>query len=320
MIVQRLGRYVPRFIESLPARVLLWPYSRRGAGWPWFDYGRLCSQEGVDWRVRNSPVTDTPSLRRAYDNIYSNQGILHSDSFYLDPESASSPTGVAIARHCVWSGQVACAGYAIRFASGWCEILHFRLCWQATDQGVGLGVANGEQLPFSDAAFDYVTNIGSLEHYIDPQAGMREITRLLTPDGLACILLPNSFSLMANFLCAWHTGRTSDDGQPIQRFTARYEWQDLLEANGLRVIHTVKYECERPRPRNDFQALLTIPKSFVTFVAYADRSYQSGEFVCVYVRSGFLKCLLDSTDHVKSRLHIGIQRFLPMLVYHLGFT
>ena len=28
-------------------------------------------------------VTDTPSLRRAYDNIYSNQGILHSDSFYL---------------------------------------------------------------------------------------------------------------------------------------------------------------------------------------------------------------------------------------------
>ena len=56
VIVQRLGRYVPRFIESLPARVLLWPYFRSGgADWPWFNYGRLCSQEGVDWRVRNSP-------------------------------------------------------------------------------------------------------------------------------------------------------------------------------------------------------------------------------------------------------------------------
>ena len=141
--------------------------------------------------------------------------------------------------------------------------LSFQAVLAGSGQGVGLGVANGEQLPFSDAAFDYVTNIGSLEHYIDPQAGMCEITRLLTPDGLACILLPNSFSLMANFLCAWHTGRTSDDGQPIQRFAARYEWQDLLQANGLRVIRTVKYECERPRSRKDLQRYLRRPKSFI---------------------------------------------------------
>ncbi len=46
---------------------------------------------------------------------------------------------------------------------------------------------------------------------------------------------------------AWHNGRTADDGQPIQRYAARYEWEDLLIKNGLFIERTVKYGLVWPR-------------------------------------------------------------------------
>ncbi len=36
-------------------------------------------------------------------------------------------------------------------------------------------LANGEDLPYKDNVFDYVTNLGSLEHYLNPEKGLREI-------------------------------------------------------------------------------------------------------------------------------------------------
>src|SRR5213593_5244425 len=44
---------------------------------------------------------------------------------------------------------------------------------------VDLRVGSGENLPFDDDSFDYVTCLGSLEHYIDPEQGAREIARVL---------------------------------------------------------------------------------------------------------------------------------------------
>jgi SAM-dependent methyltransferase len=99
--------------------------------------------------------------------------------------------------------------------------------------------ANGEALPLADGTFERVSNIGSLEHYEDPIRGAAEMARVLRPDGLACILVPNSFGLRWNVLYTWRHGDIHDDGQPIQRYGTRRQWERLLAAGGLAVERVV---------------------------------------------------------------------------------
>lgn len=131
-------------------------------------------------------------------------------------------------------------------------------------QGVsGLMVGNSQILPFADNSFDVVSNIGSLEHYFDMDAAVSEMTRVLKPGGHAVVLLPNSFSILHTMLVAKNTGRTSVDNQPLQRYMARYEWQDLLEQDGLEIIDTHKYEQETPVTADDWKLYLRKPKKLL---------------------------------------------------------
>ncbi len=202
-------------------------------------------------------------LRHAYEEIYRDEGILHTDSFYrwilslLRPQPHKRFLDIAC-------GQGRLVWFAARQGL---EAHGLDLSAQAVKKGQSpahLIVADGQRLPYPDGSFHYLTNIGSLEHYVDPAEGVREMARVLTPDGVACILLPNTFSLLGNVLFAWHNGRTADDGQPIQRYAARYEWQDLLEEGGLRTVRTYKYECELPRSWRDLRRkYLRYPKTLV---------------------------------------------------------
>lgn len=107
----------------------------------------------------------------------------------------------------------------------------------------GVLVGDGARLSFADNRFDYVTSIGSLEHYLDMAQGVRKIARVLEPDGRACVLVPNAFGLTWNVLHVWRTGDLfDDDGQPIQRFGTRGDWYRLLVENGLEVCRTFGYE------------------------------------------------------------------------------
>lgn len=205
-------------------------------------------------------VEDQDGVQDAYDGIYEDQAIRHLDSFYqwilqlVRPEPGKRLLDVAC-------GQ----GVIPLMAADQGALSHgFDLSFSAVEVGARAGadlvVANGEHLPYPDESFDYITNIGSLEHYVDPAAGAREMARVLTRSGRACVLLPNSFSI-ANMVHAWHNGRTSDDGQPIQRFAAQYEWQDLLQTNGLLVDKTVKYERVLPKSLQDIAWYLRNPKN-----------------------------------------------------------
>ena len=129
--------------------------------------------------------------------------------------------------------------------------------------GVAVNVGDAEHLPYADNTFDYVTNIGSVEHYLHPYRAVREMSRVLTPDGLACILLPNIFGLLGNVLYVWRTGDVFDDGQPVQRYGTPRQWQSLLENNGLRVVHILKYEREWPRTWADVRWYCLHPHKLV---------------------------------------------------------
>ena len=113
---------------------------------------------------------------------------------------------------------------------------------RAAGAGPLLATADGEALPYPESCFDRVTSIGSLEHYHDPLEGASELARVLRPDGVAAVLLPNSFGLRWNVMHTWRHGDVHDDGQPLQRYATRRQWARLLAAGGLDAMRVVGYE------------------------------------------------------------------------------
>jgi SAM-dependent methyltransferase len=118
-----------------------------------------------------------------------------------------------------------------------------------------LVVGNGEALPYADCSFDRVVNIGSLEHYLDPVLGAAEMSRVMKPDGLGFILLPNTYGFRWTVLYAWRHGDVFDDGQPLQRFGTRLQWVRLLEAGGFKVERVIGYESQSELPTSIREAV-----------------------------------------------------------------
>jgi SAM-dependent methyltransferase len=99
---------------------------------------------------------------------------------------------------------------------------------------------NGELLPWENDIFDYVTCLGSLEHFVNPSKGASEISRVLKPEGTAAILLPNSHNLLAIYN-VYKTGGILPEQQEYERFATRVEWENLLNNSGLKVVDVKKF-------------------------------------------------------------------------------
>jgi ubiquinone/menaquinone biosynthesis C-methylase UbiE len=101
-------------------------------------------------------------------------------------------------------------------------------------------VCNGENLLFDNATFDYVTCLGSLEHYLHPQKGVSEISRVVKNNGLVVIVLPNKWHW---FECynGMRRGTDPSHGQELERYYSRKEAEKLIEDNGLHIIKVFGY-------------------------------------------------------------------------------
>ena len=215
--------------------------------------------------IRKPSIASLQDSRSAYDAIYAERGIRQLDSFYawllrlLRPEEGKKLLDVSCGEgHLLRIGARYGLGlYGLDISDAAISIARQNI------PSAELAVGDAEDLPFPDDCFDYVTNIGSLEHYLHPDKGVREMARILKRAGKACILLPNSFGLTWNILSVWRTGDISDDGQPIQRYATRKEWQELLEGNGLSVYKTLKYEREFPRTIGDAWWYIRHPKKLL---------------------------------------------------------
>jgi 2-polyprenyl-3-methyl-5-hydroxy-6-metoxy-1,4-benzoquinol methylase len=88
-----------------------------------------------------------------------------------------------------------------------------------------------EQLPFHDRQFDFISCLGALEHFLDPQAALHEMIRVGRPNALFLLLVPN-----AGFLPR-RLGLYSGTEQVAVREEVRSlrDWRELFEAAGLSV-------------------------------------------------------------------------------------
>ncbi|HRQ38299.1 MAG TPA: class I SAM-dependent methyltransferase [Chloroflexota bacterium] len=211
----------------------------------------------------NGVLTGADS-QRGYETVYSQVGnIAQSDSFYLwILELLALQPGESYLDISCGQAELPRLAQKKGIQAHGMDLSHNALVTGHTlMQAQNLVTANSQQLPYANKNFDVISNIGSLEHYLDMAQAVREMARVLKPDGRALILVPNTFSLLTNVWIAFRQGRTSiDPYQPIQRYAARYEWQQLLEENGLTVTKTLKYERERPRTRPDLMNYVRRPK------------------------------------------------------------
>lgn len=220
--------------------------------------------------IRHEHMDRTADTQRRYNDIYLHEGILLRDSFYLWLVSLLRPEPGRLLLD-ISCGQ----GRLVRFAQ---EKGLRAIGMDFAEDGVRIGirhespesgwsVADGERLPVATGSVDYVTHIGSLEHYQDPQAGIAEIRRILKPGGAACILLPNTFGLFGNIKHVAATGEVFDDGQPLQRYNTRQGWQQMIRAGGLAPYRVLKYEREWPRTLPDLWWYLKSPPKIARLFA-----------------------------------------------------
>lgn len=104
----------------------------------------------------------------------------------------------------------------------------------------GLAVSIGENIPFKDGSFDYIVCSGVLEHFFEPWLGIREMKRLLKPDGRIIIMAPNKFQIK-EIIKTLKTGYSETATQPIEKPMAKNEWRDLFISEGLRPLKIYKY-------------------------------------------------------------------------------
>ncbi len=163
---------------------------------------------------------------------------------------------------------VACGGgYFLRELSGGAEGCFYGMdlsqealvLAQKTSPQARYALGAGERLPFQSRTFDVVTCLGSLEHFLDPLEGLREMRRVLVPPGQLFVLVPNLF---------WYKdiGRVLWRGQRLQRnqsheiFAVESEWKELIHNGGFRVDRVIKYNGISVAPWKQWLKDLLIPR------------------------------------------------------------
>ena len=93
-------------------------------------------------------------------------------------------------------------------------------------------VGRGEILSFPDGFFDYITCLGSLEHFLDMERAVKEMIRVGKDNSLFCIVVPNVDSL------TWIiTGKKGTEQRDInEHLLSLKQWKDLFIRNGFDIV------------------------------------------------------------------------------------
>jgi ubiquinone/menaquinone biosynthesis C-methylase UbiE len=92
-----------------------------------------------------------------------------------------------------------------------------------------LSVGKGEDLKFNDNTFDYVTCLGSLEHFLDMNMGLFEMKRVAKKNTKFCIMVPNSKFILE---------QPGTEQQDInENLLSLKQWGDIFIKNGFKILN-----------------------------------------------------------------------------------
>lgn len=102
--------------------------------------------------------------------------------------------------------------------------------------------SKAEKLPFKNNTFDFVTCIGSLEHFEDPEKSLHEMSRVLKKDGVSLIHVPNMM-FIGHIYMSLRYGIMPTEGE--QEFSENYRtykaWEKLITDNGFDIVKVTSY-------------------------------------------------------------------------------
>ena len=87
--------------------------------------------------------------------------------------------------------------------------------------------SEAENLPFADKYFDYISCLGSLEHFLDMPKALNEMIRVAKDNAVFLIMVPNK-----NYLFYKVTGH-SGTGQIKETLLSYGEWRKFFLSNGF---------------------------------------------------------------------------------------
>ena len=126
---------------------------------------------------------------------------------------------------------------------------------EARQRGIDAQVASlANPLPFDDGSFDVAICLEVLEHLVDPEYVVREISRVLKPGGRALLSVPNA-AYWTTRVELLFTGHYNPRGSPVTQRAA--PWRDphirffnfgtfaaMLNEGGLKVVRSGGLECQ----------------------------------------------------------------------------
>jgi SAM-dependent methyltransferase len=214
-------------------------------------------------------IPSVEAISRSYDERFAEGGLRESESFYRWVLKRLNPT------HGKNILDISCGeGHLLRWASRLHDLetygidlstVALNLCRENVG-AVDLNRCDGSLLPFPDHSFDYITNLGSLEHYAHIARGVREMARVLRPEGKAAVLLPNSYYVADIVWRVWRTGYGPSHQQPLERFATVGEWHDILSEGGIDIQRTYAYNFLFPVRQDDWAWYGQRPRRFLNLM------------------------------------------------------
>lgn len=89
--------------------------------------------------------------------------------------------------------------------------------------------APAEELPFETGQFDFVTCLGALEHFLDPDRALKEIVRVSSDDARILLLVPNTdfLALRLNIFKGTQQVNIKEETRTL------VEWENMFKGKGL---------------------------------------------------------------------------------------
>lgn len=96
-------------------------------------------------------------------------------------------------------------------------------------------VSDVRQLPFADGAFDVIYSMGTVEHFAETEASVRELSRVLRPGGCLILGVPNRHDPFLRPALVWTMSRLGLYGYGFEKSFSRRALRQMLDGAGLNV-------------------------------------------------------------------------------------